>query len=169
MSIEGFGKLIAGFGTGATGVGRSLADRLGVPFYEDRTERCLGCYLQEEKNVWRTRSLEPGQTLLPGHLYRYGDSVVDEAEMRRRWSAGAFPDEQLTEEAWTHDHWPDTSNDIPEAVAKLSKGVTGIYYHGASMNLVLLGADGARVGIRVTAFMRPGVDALDGLKRCRAL
>jgi len=67
----------------------------------------------------------------------------------------------------TGDNWPDNFNKAGEAVAKLPHGITGIYFHIPSLNLILLGPLGEKVGIRSTrlASHMPDLDRLLELKK----
>lgn len=156
MSIDGFIQMIQGLGAGCEGLGRGLAQHVGVPFYEDRRERMLGHCLREKVGVYRRRSLAEIDVseLLPTRQFRFKSGEV---LCTNDWPSRLFEEEneQLTEEVWTYDHWPDSYNDVEGAVAKLSKGITGVYWHASSLNLVLLGAQGERVGIRSVDLMTP--------------
>lgn len=136
---------------------RTLAANLGVPYLEEREgERLLGHRLKE---VSREAAIEQG--LFPTRRFRAPDGTVLETD--------EFPDmsyDQLTEEVWTKENWPSSYNSVQEALQKVPDGITAIYFHKPSLNLVLVAPGGELVGIRRTAFYDPvEVQALDLLKK----
>lgn len=145
--IQAFGQMITGQGNACVQVGKALCTRLGIPYLEGReVEKLLGHRLSttpKEEAI--------AQGLLPMRRFRLpsGD-VLDTDE----WPPQG---DQLTEEVWTRDNWPDSFNDVGGAVAKLSAGVAAVYFHRQSLNLVLVAPDGTKVGIRSTAIMKFGV------------
>lgn len=150
MSIKAFGDLLTGLGRGAEGIGRHLAQRLDVPFYEDRDERLLGHCLKEDLRRFqelRDKGMLDASELFPTRRFRF---ATGEILCTNKWPDRLFKEEneQLTEEVWSHDHWPDSCNDIDGAIDKLPSGVTGIYWHAPSLNLILVGPGGVKVGIR---------------------
>lgn len=75
--------------------------------------------------------------------------------------------EQLTEEVWTREHWPtDPNNTVLEALQKVPRGITAMYFHMTCLNLVLVTPEGDLIGIRRTAlYDKDEVKALDRLKK----
>lgn len=157
MSIKAFGAMLEGQGHGCSAIGKALAAGVGVPYHTEReSERCLGHRLlngHPESNRKRDDDVE----YLPRPLYRLGADVVETVSGDPPSVDGRFHDvEQLTEEVWTRDNWPDSCNSVALAVAKLLEGIIGVYYHRPSMNLVLVGPQGEKVGIRSTALVAMG-------------
>jgi len=142
-------------------VARGLCALLDVPYHEDReTERLLG-HRRMRQQTLEDRSRIYGAPdnddrlegpLLPTRLFRMPDGQELAQDEFPPLDSGA---EQLTEEVWTRDHYPDSYNGILEAVTKLPHGVTGGYYHRGQMMLVLISPTGERVGIRRAEFMLP--------------
>jgi hypothetical protein len=168
--IKAFGAMLDGTGNILVTLGKALALRCQVSYHEDReSEKLLGHR--------RTKILKGGirsgpggvgedeleGPLLPTREFRF---PTGELLQTNEWPKRIFVEhaEQLTEEVWTNDHSPDSHNDIQEAVQKCTHGITGVYYHRASMNLVLVSASGKKVGIRSTALVTP----LVGLKEADA-
>lgn len=147
--IDAFCDLLKGMGSGCRGIGRAIAGMIEVPYREEReSDAFLGHRLKE---IPQDEALARG-LLLPLRRFRRGEEVLD---------IEGFPPvnedwDQLTEEVWSKGNWPDSFNDPVEAVNRLPDGVAAIYYHGPSMNLVLVGARGEKVGIRSTSLARPG-------------
>lgn len=150
MSIfKAFGAMIQATGNGCQHIGKALAQRVGVPYHEDReVERMLGHRLL---SVPKEEAIKQG--LLPTRQFQLPDgTVVAEKDVPAHWFNEA---KQLTDEVWTKDNWPDNCNDVNGAIQKLTHGITGVYYHRPSMNLVLLGPMGEKVGIRATTLIGP--------------
>jgi hypothetical protein len=144
---------------------KALAERLGIPYHEDRlVERMMGYRLKATPNA----------PLLDGHRYKYNGAVheawpIDPATSK---PAEMHEVEFLTEEVWTRDHWPNTADDVAAAVARLPDGkITGLYYHGPSMTIVLLHPGGLKVGIRAGSIIDPKLTAdkvaIEALKRLK--
>lgn len=147
-AIKSFGAMLSGQGNICIQLGKALCHRLSVPYHEAREEeRLLGHRLRE---VPAEEALKQG--LLPTRRFKFPDGrVLDQEE---------FPPvdlqyDTLTEEVWSHDNTPDSYNDVTSAVQKCSHGITGVYYHRPSMNLVLVNAAGEKIGIRSTALVVP--------------
>ena len=126
----------------------ALCQILDIPHLKEReSERLLGHRLRE---VEREEAIEQG--LLPTRRFKFPDGRVVDQDEFPKLSENA---DQLTEEVWTQDHYPDSYNDILEAVQKLPHGVVAAYYHRGQLNLVLMSPTGEKVGIRRTAFLIP--------------
>lgn len=175
MSIKAFGEMLNGIGGGVTTLGRALAAHLGVPYLEKREgERLLGHYLIDpaqrytrllpDREKIRDEAVQQGN-LLPTRRFRMPNGEILDADTCPDMKA-----EQLTEEAWSRDNWPTSCNDVEGALGRLQYGITGVYYHRPSMNLVLVDPAGERVGIRSTALTGPfGLKTEKNLKEIRAL
>ncbi len=161
------GKAIAGalaaHGPACQLLGKEIAKKIGVPYYEERiVERFLGHRLKGKEAPF-----------LDKPLYRFEGVETEEWPMRDGKAIDMRFVEFLTEEVWAREHWPNTADNIPDAVARLPDAkVTGIYYHGPSMCLVLMHPGGLKVGIRATTVLNPklgvdkkGVGALGKLKK----
>lgn len=151
-SLKSFFEMIAGQSLSCSGIGQALAIRLDVPYLEDRSgERMLGHRLKE---VPEAEAIEKGLLLTRQFRFASGEILCTD-----EWPERLFKEEnmQLTEEVWTKDNWPDSYNSVGDAVAKLPNGITGIYYHKPSMNLILVGPHGEKVGIRSTALVVMGI------------
>jgi hypothetical protein len=130
---------------------RELAERMGVPYLEERRgERCLGHRL---KDVSDEEAIKQG--LFPTRRFR---SPTGEILETNEWPPMNY--EQLTDEVWTHDNFPTSYNSIQEAVQKLPNGIKAMYYHLVSLTLVLVAPDGELVGIRRSSF-RDGAEIAD--------
>ncbi len=160
---------LVGYGPGCQLLGRELAKKIGVPYYEERlVERFLGHRLVGAPK-------EANQAYLAKPQYRYA-GVMTETWPLHPETGLAIPMHEvqlLTEEVWGRDYWPNTADDVPTAVRHLPDGkLSGMYYHGPSMCLVLLHPDGMKVGIRATTILHPklGVDkaAVAALGRLKA-
>lgn len=62
-------------------------------------------------------------------------------------------------------HYPDSCNGVAEAVAKLPYGITGAYFNVPSLNLVLIGPFGEKIGIRAMSLRMEPADPLERLKK----
>jgi hypothetical protein len=129
-------------------VARGLCAMLEVPFLDDRCDEHLqGHRLKEVK-----REEAIAQGLLPTRRFKFPDGRVVDQDEFPKMSEDA---DQLTEEVWSKDNWPDCYCTILEAVQKLPHGVTADllsrgaeehgYFHKHSLNL----------GIRRTQFEIP--------------
>lgn len=149
MSIEAFGHMLDGIRGGCKAVGKALATHLDVPYYEDRDERLLGHRL---KTVPVEEALKQG--LLSARQFRLPSGAILETN---EWPDILFEPgvEFLTEAVRTKDNYPDSYNNVLEAVQKLPHGITGVYFHVRSLNLVLLGPMGEKVGIRASTLSTP--------------
>jgi len=143
--------------TGPASMAKELAKRLGVPYLEGRQgERLLGHRLKE---VSKEDAIKQG--LFPTRRFRTPTGEILETN--------EFPPmdhEQLTEEVWTKENWPTSYNSIREAVRKVPHGITAMYFHMPSLNVVLVAPDGELIGIRRTSFYdEVQVKALRSLKK----
>jgi hypothetical protein len=139
---------LAGQGPGCILLGKTLAKKIGVPYYEDRMiERFLG----------HRRKGSEQELFLESPRYRYKGEIIEEWPMAPDGRAVPMNEvEYLTEEVWSREYWPNTADEVPVAIKRLPDGkVTGIYYHGPSMCLVLLHPGGLKVGIRATSIIHP--------------
>jgi len=162
VSIKAFGDMLLGQGNSCATIGKALASRLNVPYHEDRVggSKLLGYRHSKRSNSGYSRG--PGAkeedlegSLLPTHEFKFPNGEILRTT---EWPKRIFEENavQLTEEVWEQDpYWPDSFNDVLGAVQKLQHGITGVYHHGPSMNLVLLGPSGEKVGIRSTALSTP--------------
>jgi hypothetical protein len=135
-----------------------LAKRLDVPYLVERDrERLLGHRLRE---ISDEEALKQG--LFPTRRFRSPTGEILETD--------EFPTmdhDQLTEEVWTRENWPtDPNNTVLEALQKVPRGITAMYYHMTTLNLVLVTPEGDLIGIRRTAlYDKDEVKALDRLKK----
>ncbi len=178
--IKAFGAMLDGQGNGCITVGHALCARLGVPYLQEReSERLLGHRRTKTLRGGFRKGAMASMDELEGELLAEREFRFPNGELLRtnEWPKRLFEEkaEQLSEEVWTKENWPDSFNDAKEAVAKLPNGITGVYYHRPSMNLVLVGPTGEKVGVRSTAIMTPmiGIDrdhvfALGALKKASA-
>lgn len=141
-------------------IGKALCKLLDVPYYEDRgIEQLLG-HRYMRKDILEGNSRIYGSSTddrLEGPLLSMREFLLVNGDILRTndWKLIPSDAKQLTEEVWTRDDYPDSYNNIVEAVNKLSYGITGAYYHKSQANLVLLSPTGEKVGIRKTQFMMP--------------
>lgn len=146
--IQAFGQMLSGQGSICAQIGKALCYRLNIPYSEDREGEILLGHRLKETSL--EEALEKG--LLPTRRFKASDGrILDQDD---------FPTpindyEQLTEEVWTRANWPDSFNDVSEAIQKCGDGITGAYFHRPSLNLVLLDKVGKKVGIRSTSLMIP--------------
>ncbi len=163
---QALSQKLQAYGPACILVGKTLAEKLGVPYYEDRiTERFLGHRMKGQ----------PESAFVDGPRYVY------KGELRDTWPndpatgkpVPMYEAQIATEEVWSRDHWPHTADDATAALKHLPDGkITGIYYHGPSMTLVLLHPGGLKVGIRAAALLHPklgpdkaAIAALEKLKK----
>lgn len=153
--LKAVGSLIAGQGNGIAAVGKALALRLDVPYHEDREGSGKIIGFQRRVNPMGPGSWSQG----PGSGGEMEGPVLDIHEWQMP-NGSIVPSNnppssdaiQLTGEVWELDSYgPDSYNDVEEAIQKCHGGITGVYWHSRSMNLVLLSASGEAVGIRSTA------------------
>jgi hypothetical protein len=122
---------------------RLLAERLGVPYLEERRgERRLGHRLKEVSDEEAIK-----QGLFPTRRFR---SPTGEILETNEWPPTNY--EQLTDEVWSRDNFPTSYNTIQEAVQKLPNGIKAMYFHLVSLTLVLVAPDGELVGVRKSIF-----------------
>ena len=156
---------LAAYGPACQLLARTVAQKIGVPYYEDRiVERFLGHRLKEKKDA----------PFVEKPLYRHNGEVVEvwPTNPETGKPLAMHQAEVITEEVWARDHWPNTADDVPHGIARLPDGkVAGIYYHGPTMCLVLLHPGGLKIGIRAGSIIdvKMGVDrvamaALSNLK-----
>ncbi len=148
-------NLVGGHGNACVLLGKTLAARIGVPYYEERIiERFVG---------YRVKSWGKDEQhgLLETPLYRHKKAPED-APPSETWPndpvsqtpAPMSDVESLTEEVWSRDYWPHTTDDPASALKRLNDGqITGLYYHGPSMCIVLLHPGGLKVGVRATTII----------------
>lgn len=145
---------------------RVLAQKVGVPYHEDRlVERFLGHRFRDK----------PETPFVDGPRYGYQGEVLEAWPNNPETGKPAAMHEVqfLTEEVWSRDFWPNTADDVAVAVNRLPDGqITGLYYHGPSMTIVLLHPGGVKVGIRALSLIHPqlgpdrkSVVLLDRLKK----
>lgn len=165
-SNQAFAAKLQAHGPACTLLAKTIAQQIGVPYHEDRlVERFYGHRMRGQ----------PETPFLEGPRYGYEGQVYDAwpndpetgkpAEMHRV--------QFLTEEVWGRDFWPNTADTVTDAIRRLPDGkITGIYYHGPSMCIVLMHPGGVKVGIRATSIIDPrlGTDkaamkALGNLKK----
>ena len=158
---------------------RSIAKKIGVPYYEDRLTEHFRGYRVKNASGDTTERL-----ILDKPLYRlkgYPEDGIEPGPTLEAWPMDpqtGLPSamdkvESLTEEVWGRDYWPNTADDAKNALAKLPDNkIEGIYYHGPSMCNVLLHPGGLKVGIRAASIIDPmlgpdklGVIALNNLKK----
>jgi hypothetical protein len=156
-AIKAFGAMLEGQRGICAQIGKALCQRLDVPYLEDReAEKFLGHRYTKESLKGTTGGNEGDVEgpLLPTREFRFPNG---ELLQTNEWPKRLFDEhaEQLTEEVWTHDNWPDSYNDVQKALQKCAHGITGVYFHWPSMNLVLLNASGEKVGIRSSALVIP--------------
>jgi hypothetical protein len=168
--IRAFGAMLDGTGNILVTVGKALALRCQVPYHENREVEKLMGHRRTKILMGGIRKGPggPSEDELEGPLLSTREFRFPTGELLQtnEWPKRIFDEhaEQLTEEVWTHDHGPDSHNDVQEAVQKCAHGITGVYYHRPSMNLVLVSASGKKIGIRSTALVIP----LIGLKQADA-
>jgi len=145
-TLKDFAGFIQASQGGSQEIGRAIAESIGVPFLS-RKERLLGHRYAEraEKFIEVTEQMQ--EELLPKRHFLVDGDVVESDDRPPN-------SEQLTEGVWSRDHWPDSFNGIREAVKKVEGGIAEIYYHYASMNLVLVDATGQKIGIRSVDIMQ---------------
>jgi len=146
-TLKDFAGFLQAFQGGSREIGRVIAESIGVPFREDCKERLLGYRYAERAEKFIEVTKEMKAELLPKRRFLVDGDVVesDDQPPNSEW---------LTEGVWSRDHWPDSFNGIREAVDKVEGGVAEIYYHYASMNLVLVDATGQKIGIRSVDIMQ---------------
>jgi hypothetical protein len=147
-------NMVSGHGNACIMLAKTFATTIGVPYYEDRiTERFLGHRLLS----WGKEQ----HGLLEKPLYRH-KKAPDDAEPQETWPNDPITQTPapmsdvhfLTEEVWSRDHWPNTSDDPAGAMKRLQDGrITGMYYHGPSMSIVLLHPGGLKIGVRATSII----------------
>lgn len=154
-------------GTILVALGKALAHRCQVPYHEDReTEKLLGHRLTKvpvEGSTTGSRDASANDDdapLLPTRVFCFPNG---ELLHTNEWPKRLFDEHavQITEEVWTHENWPDSYNNVQDALQKCAHGITGVYYHKPSMNLVILNVTGEKVGIRSSSLVIPFV----GLKK----
>jgi hypothetical protein len=142
------------------GVCRALCAMLEVPYHEDREDEQLLGHRRVRQVVLEDTSHTLGASSegdLEGPLLPAREFLLPDGEILRTniWSEVPSEAKQLTDEVWTKDHYPDSTNSIQEAVSKLQHGIKGGYYHKSQANLVLISATDEKVGIRRTEFTVP--------------
>jgi hypothetical protein len=144
-----FLDFIGGVGVGCVDLGRKLAEKLEVPFHEDRLERPLGYRYAGWAETYITVTDAMKEEILPKMRWLIDGEVI-ECDSRPA-QRDCVP---LTERAWTREHDPDSCNGIAAAIGKVRGAVIGIYYCYKKMNLVLIDEAGQKIGIRSVDIMQ---------------
>lgn len=145
------GQLV-GLGPSCILIAKTLAQKIGVPYHEDRIhERFLG-----HRPI--SKPGEPERPLADKAIYKYNGEITEvwPTEPKTGAPLALHEVEFITEEVWARDYWPNTADDPVKALEHLPGGkIEGMYYHGPTMTIVLLSPSQLKVGIRAASLIHP--------------